>query len=50
MTVTDAEVPLPRTEPKAWFSDATEPEEPSHFCLVCWGYGGVVTRHRSRQP
>ena len=29
-----------------WFSHDQSRTEPEAYCLVCWGYGRVVTRHR----
>jgi hypothetical protein len=29
-----------------WFSHADAPVDQPVFCLVCWGHGGVITRHR----
>lgn len=31
-----------------WFSHDQNRTEPEAYCLVCWAYGRVVTRHRGR--
>ena len=39
----------PSTSP-VWFSDAARSRETTDFCLVCWAYGSVITRHRPAPP
>ncbi|MCU1599785.1 MAG: hypothetical protein JWO22_494 [Frankiales bacterium] len=32
------------------FSHRDAEEDRALHCLVCWGYGGTVRRHRGRSP
>lgn len=46
MTTTQTLPDAPTHVSAPWFSHAEGPAEQPVFCLVCWGHGGVITRHR----